>query len=121
MLGVIKGGFVQPYGTVTAYAYTPCTANVSMACDVSVREMQNNSILEEVYPNPSNETVNVVFKNSTTVHTITLTDMTGKVIQTEKTKESVYVIQKNNLGQGIYFLKATNEDGEYSVQKIIFY
>ncbi len=110
-----------PYGAVTAYAYTPCTANVAMACDVGVKEIQTNSVLEEVYPNPSSESVNVVFKNSNTVHTVTLTDMTGKVIQTETTKEPLYVIRKNNMGQGIYFLKATNENGEYSVQKIIFY
>ncbi len=110
-----------PDGAVTAYSFTPCTGNVPMACDVSVRELESSSILEQVYPNPSNQTINVVFKNNNATHTVTLTDMTGKVIQSEKTKESVYSIQKDNLGTGIYFLKATNENGEYSVQKIIFY
>ena len=110
-----------PAGTVTPYAYTGCTVNVAMACDVSIKETENNAILEELYPNPSSQFVTVVFKNAGEDHTITLTDMTGKIIQTERTKEKNYIIHKNDLANGIYFLKAVNERGEYSVKKIMFY
>lgn len=111
-----------PSGTVVAYTYTNCTTNAVQGCAVSgISETENNAILEELYPNPSSQFVTVVFKNAGEAHTITLTDMTGKIIQTEKTKESSYIIHKNDLANGIYFLKAVNEQGEYSVKKIMFY
>lgn len=110
-----------PAGTVTAYTFTPCNTNVSMACDVSIRETENNMLLDELYPNPSSDFVTVAFRNQGENHRLTLTDMTGKVIFSENTGENTYTIHKDQLAPGIYFLKTTNTRGEYSVKKIMFH
>lgn len=109
-----------PAGTATLYAYTPCTGNVSTPCDVGIHEQQANNLLQEVYPNPSTGNVMVVFVNSNSAHTLTLTDVSGKVLKNETTSESSYVLDRNNIAPGIYFLKATNSKGESSVRKLIF-
>jgi alpha/beta superfamily hydrolase len=110
-----------PSGTVTAYTFTACNTNVPMACNVGIAETENTTLLDELYPNPSSGFVTVVFKNQGDDHTLILMDMTGKIIQLENTKEQTYTIHKNNLAPGIYFLKAINQRGEYSVKKIMFY
>ncbi len=110
-----------PAGTVTAYTFTACNTNVPMACDASVRETENSTLVDELYPNPSADFVTVAFRNQNEDHSLVLTDMTGKTILSENTKEQTYTIHKNQLAPGIYFLKTTNSRGEYSVKKIIFH
>lgn len=110
-----------PAGTVTAYTFTACNTNVPMACDVSIRETENNTLTEALYPNPSSDAVTVAFRNTGEEHSLTLTDMTGKIIFADRTKEQSYTIYKRQLTSGIYFLKTTNARGEYTVQKIMFH
>lgn len=110
-----------PAGNVSAYAYTNCTTSTLMGCPVGIKETESNAVLDELYPNPSSDVVTLVFRNQGSEHTLLLTDMTGKIIQSEITKEQTYTIHKNNLAPGIYFLKAVNARGEYSVKKIMFH
>jgi para-nitrobenzyl esterase len=109
-----------PAGNVAAYSYTNCTTAAVYGCPVGIKEVESSSALNELYPNPSSDFVTVAFKNQNEEHTMVMTDMTGKVIFSERTKEQTYTIQKNQLSGGIYFLKTTNSRGEYSVQKIVF-
>ncbi|MFN8116211.1 MAG: T9SS type A sorting domain-containing protein [Bacteroidia bacterium] len=110
-----------PAQTATLYAYTTCTANVTMACSqVGIKELTNNSIISEVYPNPSENDMTVVFENSNTTHKIELLDVTGKIISSETTYETSIKIKKNNLSAGLYFLKVTNKNGQSTTQKVIF-
>lgn len=110
-----------PAGTATLYAYTTCTTNAAMPCDVGVHELQVNNVMQAVYPNPSGGDVQIVFVNSNSTHTITLTDLSGKVLRTETASGDTYTLEKNNIAPGMYFLKATNSRGEFSVKKLIFY
>lgn len=110
-----------PAGTVTAYPFTACNTNVPMACNVGIRETESNTLVDELYPNPSADFVTVAFRDQNEEHSMTLTDMTGKTILSERTKEQTYTIHKNQLAPGIYFLKTSNARGEYSVRKIMFH
>lgn len=112
-----------PAQTATLYAYTTCTTNVVMNCNsssVGMNELTHNSVISEVYPNPSENDMTIVFENSNTSHKIELYDVTGKVISSYNTEDSKFKISKNNLASGLYFLKVSNKQGESTTQKIIF-
>lgn len=112
-----------PVQTANLYAYTTCTTNAVMNCNsssVGMNELTHNSIVSEVYPNPSENDMTIVFENSNSTHKIELYDITGKVISSYNTEDSRFKISKNNLAFGLYFLKVTNKQGESTTQKIIF-
>lgn len=110
-----------PAQTATLYAYTTCTTNVVLNCSqVGIKELTNNSIISEVYPNPSENDMTIVFENSSSIHKIELFDVTGKIISSETTEESIFKIKKNNTSTGLYFLKVTNKAGQSTTQKVIF-
>lgn len=111
-----------PAQTATLYAYTTCTTNVVLNCNstVGINELTHNSVISEVYPNPSENDMTIVFENSNTTHKIELYDVTGKVIFTSNTEDSNFKIGKNNTAAGLYFLKVTNKQGESTTQKVIF-
>ncbi len=111
----------SPAGTVVAYSYTNCTTNIPMACSgVGINELSAVNLLQSIYPNPSSDKVTLVFVNSNTEHTITLMDVTGKLIKTEKTIAPELTFEKSTIQSGIYFLKITESNGQSSVHKIIF-
>lgn len=112
-----------PVQTANLYAYTTCTTNAVMNCNsssVGMNELTHNSIVSEVYPNPSENDMTIVFENSNSTHKIELYDVTGKVISSYSTEDSKFKISKNNLASGLYFLKVTNKQGESTIQKVIF-
>lgn len=123
-LGCTDAPFIAPNTpaqTATLYAYTTCTTNVTMACSqVGIKELTHNSVISEVYPNPSENDMTIVFENSNTTHKIELLDVTGKTISSETTDETSIKIKKNNLSAGLYFLKVTNKNGQSTTQKVIF-
>jgi len=110
-----------PSGTATLYSFTNCTTNVPMSCTNTGILEHNINLFEDVYPNPSNGTVNIVFVNNNATYTIELLDITGRVVKSDITSSSTYTLDKGNLGGGVYFLKVANKKGEASTQKIIFY
>lgn len=109
-----------PAQTANLYAYTPCTTNVSQNCFVTGIANELSPIISEVYPNPSENDMTIVFENSSTTHKIELFDVTGKIISSETTEESTFKIKKNNTSTGLYFLKVTNRAGQSTTQKVIF-
>ena len=110
-----------PYGTANLYPFTNCSSNAPLSCALAGIKNIKANLLQEVYPNPSNSDVNVVFVNSAATHYITLTDISGRVIKSETTTNSTYTLERNTLTSGIYFLRVSNAQGESSIQKIIFY
>jgi para-nitrobenzyl esterase len=107
--------------SATLYAYTTCTTNVMMNCSaVSVKELTNNTIVSQVFPNPTDNEMTIEFSNQNTTHRIELFDIAGKLVSSDITEQSHFRIRKNNLTAGLYFLKVTNKIGETTTQKIIF-
>ncbi|MBS1634625.1 MAG: T9SS type A sorting domain-containing protein [Bacteroidetes bacterium] len=108
-----------PYGTATLYAYTPCTGNVSTPCDVGVHEYES-TLVSEIYPNPSSSNIHVVISDQSASHTVVLTDLTGKTLQTVNSTSEDIIVERNNVAPGIYFLKISNDKGQMAVKKVIF-
>jgi hypothetical protein len=66
-----------------------------------------------VYPNPSNGEINIVSQNEVNFQ---ITDITGRIIVSDKTSNNSYSAQLN---KGIYFIKITDEYKTYSNKIII--
>jgi alpha/beta superfamily hydrolase len=112
-----------PYGTANLYSYTSgCGTSVAaFSCSaVGIRNISVN-LLQEVYPNPSENEIKVVFTNSYDTHTIQVTDLSGRIVKSAVTTQATFKLEKSNLNAGAYFLKVSNTQGEASIQKIIFY
>jgi len=85
------------------------------SCSSSTAEISENTAEMNIYPNPT--------KNYFTIEThqaqlIKFYNVFGKEIL-EKKVHSTAVIDVSELPKGIYFLKATNDQGEVSTRKII--
>ena len=109
-----------PYGTANLYSFTNCTANAPLNCSLTGIKNINANLIQEVYPNPSENQINLVFSNSNDKHNVQLTDLSGRVVKSDVATQATYVLEKGNLNAGIYFLKVSNNNGEASIQKIIF-
>lgn len=109
-----------PAQTATLYAYTTCTTNITQNCFITNIANESISVISEVFPNPSENDMTIVFENSSTSHKIELYDVSGKIIYSENTEDSEFKIKKNNISAGLYFLKVTNKIGQSTTRKVIF-
>ncbi len=111
----------SPFGVATLIPFTNCTTNTqqNFCVAISVKEI-NSNIVQSIYPNPSNDFITLVFANTNDVHTVVLTDITGKLISKTQTNSTEYKLNKGTTEAGIYFLTITNTKGESFVSKIIF-
>ena len=117
-------GFLGPIGSTFSYTFTVVGDNdyfcgvhgaLSMSGTISV---QNNLGIEDfkidpnfnLYPNPSNSTLSVTFKNEITNVTLEVYDMLGKKAfsQTLNTNKSTS-IDISNLDIGLYLIKVSSE------------
>lgn len=74
-----------------------------------------------IYPNPTNDFINIKFKNHETINAIVLYDMTGKIIKLTNQPDSsdVIKIDFSNFQKGIYFLKVNFTNNETVSKKIM--
>ncbi len=99
-------------GTTDAGTYTTNSSCVSLATN----ELTLNSGIE-VYPNPTNNMVNINKTDSTIeIKNVNLFDSLGKIIYSKKDIQS---IDLTNVIKGIYFLRIESENGSVYTQKII--
>ena len=82
--------------------------------------LQNNIIDCDIFPNPTNNFINIILQNVNNKSTIQLIDLFGKVIyRNEITLNSKYKqIDVNTIQKGMYVLKISNEKGIIS-KKVI--
>ncbi|MCX6180786.1 MAG: T9SS type A sorting domain-containing protein [Bacteroidetes bacterium] len=83
---------------------------------VGVNTFNNNTL--NVYPNPTNDVMNVTF-DATSKSTITLTDLFGRVVYSASINEGTQkiAINSSNFATGMYVLNLTTSEGTVS-QKV---
>ncbi len=89
-------------------------------CNTGIESFSSVSELQQVFPNPSSSEVTLVFTNNNSSHLVQLFDLNGKVISSAKASEATFTLKKDGIAPGIYFLRVSNEHGQYSGQKLIF-
>lgn len=74
----------------------------------------------EVFPNPATSYVTVKFDNSEAVlHQVVLTDINGKVIRQQRTREAQTRIDTDALPAGVYLLQITSDNGQRANVKLM--
>jgi para-nitrobenzyl esterase len=103
-----------PFGTATLYNY-------NSPCSLGIENFDAASQLQQVYPNPSNGDVTLVFANANTTHQVELFDLSGRIISSAKATDASFLLKNNGIAPGVYFVKVTDDKGAYSAQKLVFY
>lgn len=88
---------------------------------ISVRKINAESARVLIYPNPVFETATLEFENPTSaVHTFRLYDLTGRSVRIiENIYERQFVIDRNELKDGIYIYTLSNPNGIVAEGKLI--
>lgn len=111
-----------PAQTATLYAYTPCTGNIqeNFCGPLGVDELEGE-LAHEVYPNPSDNFMKIVFADANESHFVELMDLSGRTVRSVKTAESSFTLEKSELNAGTYILRISNKKGQVSIQHVMFY
>lgn len=112
-----------PEQTANLYAYTTCTGNVQTDyCAIAgVNETEEGELMHDVYPNPSDNYMKIVFADANESHLVELMDLSGRTVRSVNTAESSFTLQKADLNPGTYILRVSNAKGQVSIQNIMFY
>ncbi|TXI83765.1 MAG: T9SS type A sorting domain-containing protein, partial [Crocinitomicaceae bacterium] len=84
-------------------------------------EENAKDIIQNVYPNPSNNLIFVELENKNSKHLIELLDLSGRVVLSDEINTGKYTIEKGQLKAGTYIVKVSNEFGQATVQSVLFY
>jgi len=98
--------------------YTTSTPMVRMNFDpsVGVNEVEDNLGLR-VFPNPANEVINISLNKEVSA-TLTLLDVSGKVVRTQALNGISTSINTASLNSGVYFV-TINDGTSVSTQKVV--
>jgi hypothetical protein len=83
---------------------------------VGVNEVENNLGLR-VFPNPSNEVINISINKEVSA-SLTLLDVSGKVVKTQSLNGISTSINTASLNSGVYFV-TINDGTSVSTQKVV--
>ncbi len=111
----------SPAGTATLTAYTACTTNIVPSCStIGIDENFQTTVSFDIFPNPSGSDVTISFENQNTTYKIEIFDLSGKLISSNSINKTEFLISKNELNSGVYFVKVTTSSGNYSTKKLLF-
>jgi len=104
--------------TNSTWYYTTSTPMVRMNFDpsVGVNEVEDNLGLR-VFPNPANEVINISLNKEVSA-TLTLLDVSGKVVKTQALNGISTSINTASLNSGVYFV-TINDGTSVSTQKVV--
>jgi hypothetical protein len=110
--GISVGSHVLKYaGTFGGSMGLACDDEISIPIQVETNPFVPDWEYEiSIYPNPATTTLNLTSAEMMNM-IVSITDITGRVIQTEKVMDSFYVIDVSNLSSGIYLLRLESNDG----------
>jgi hypothetical protein len=91
------------------------TQNVSECVGINTLNASANGV--KIYPNPTSGEFNIEL-NSTSVSTIEVTDVTGRVITSATATQETVNVNLTNLANGIYYVKIQSENGTEVVKVV---
>jgi hypothetical protein len=97
-------------GTYTfkaVYNGITCTSTFNIATTTGINE--SDEVLKfNIYPNPANNSVNIMVDESMVGSTLTLTDITGRKIQAIQLQSLSNKLETTHLASGIYYVSSGN-------------
>ena len=93
--------------------------NIKIEMSTGINELNSDNI--NVYPNPTNNLLNLTFNESTEVQQITLMDLQGKVVYNNTSvQENTLQINTSELSEGLYMLNVQTNNG-VNIHKAVSY
>lgn len=93
--------------------------NSMQACANSLNEKTMETQIS-IYPNPASDMFFVRLKNAgIKIDTVTLTDLTGKIVKTQNANSDTEKIYTGNLANGLYLLLIQDTQGNKATSKVI--
>jgi hypothetical protein len=96
--------------------------NINLSASVGIASEQVSEV--SIYPNPASDQVNVVFEGKGGLYTITLTDLTGRVISTQLIKDASGIqnqtVATSSIENGNYLLTVSNGGAITTKQITVF-
>lgn len=92
------------------YATLVCTVRG----DVGIKEINNQSNIIKVYPNPANSVVSIVADNYLTIQTMKVLSITGQVIEEMPVNNYIAQFNVSNYKAGVYFVQVKTEKGLFT-------
>jgi polyhydroxybutyrate depolymerase len=89
----------------------------NLASLTNVADVEKQNLAISMYPNPARTILNIRFNNETSLASITITDVLGKVVLSETSETNTINIE--NLQAGIYFLIVKNKTNQVTNVKFI--
>ena len=119
---ILASGFLNPATNQNGAAF----GLLAVLADGTVLLLGNVTGIEEnstgasfnMYPNPTNELVNISPSANSGNATVEITNALGQVVKTEKLNNTAIIIQVNDLSKGMYFVNLNSGIGK-SVSKLI--
>lgn len=106
------------YNVMLIAYYSDCSDTVYhtvIVCnDVGIEELYYKDL--SIYPNPTNNSLNVVGDN---IHSVEIFDITGKLVYTEECKKMHNIIDVKPFNPGLYFIIIQTNDSLFSEKLII--
>ncbi|MCB0696391.1 MAG: Omp28-related outer membrane protein [Chitinophagaceae bacterium] len=97
-------------------AYNTIISNAAVAWHTGIAAVNGNSL--KIYPNPANDMINVEGLNGE--QNITILDVTGRVVLSSAsvdTRNQVMTIDVSSFARGAYILKATDAEGNTTINR----
>ncbi len=103
---------------VSGYNCKPTVYSTQFTSSIGIDEISDNVF--NIYPNPTDETINIRLGSSIFIDQVALKDLTGKTVKEFNftAKQSEIIIPTENINPGIYFLDLYSS-GQREVVKII--
>lgn len=96
----------------------PCAYSYPMTCTVGINEIASQTSFL-IYPNPASTIINIIISDlSNSSSSISIYDVTGRIVKTVSTSERTLSIDRGDLRSGIYFIKVVIGNKELS-KKIV--
>ena len=91
--------------------------NITIDMSTGINQMNSDKI--NVYPNPTNNLLNLTFNESTKVQQVTLMDLQGKIVYTNNNvQENTLQINLADFSEGLYMLNVQTNNG-VNIHKVI--
>lgn len=111
-----------PAQTATLYAGpNNCTANVQTNFCLTAGLNEEKSLAFNLFPNPSQDKINVELGEGNHIYSIELYDISGRLLFSKVENTANFTLDKATVGNGTFILKISNEANFSSTKKVIFY
>ncbi|MFT5601390.1 MAG: hypothetical protein ACI9N1_001634 [Flavobacteriales bacterium] len=122
IVGATSQSFVPTIGGNYAVEISNGSCTVTSVCNNSTVSINENSFISNIniFPNPTNDFINVSMANGGSPVNFTLLSVDGKVVyQLNNITDRTIAIDISKNIKGIYFLRVDNNDNESNVYKVI--